>query len=84
MESKSLKKFILIEQEGQGIDEGTWDAIHVVTTTVNGNQASYMAVSAVFVMIKMNQQVGAMAVGGHLSKKKDITCELSAKEDIKQ
>lgn len=43
-----------------------------------------MAVSAVFVMIKMNQQVGAMAVGGHLSKKKDITCELSAKEDIKQ
>ena len=75
---------VALEQEGQGIEEGTWDAIHVVTTTVNGSQATYTAVSAVFVMIKMNQQVGAMAVGGHLNKKKDASYTLNPKIDIQQ
>ena len=75
---------LCIEQEGHGIDEGTWDAIHVVTTNVQGQQVFYQAVSTVFVMIKMNQYVGAMSVGGHLNKKKDISYNLDAKQDIGQ
>ena len=54
---KKLNVFRLfcVEQTGQGIEEGTWDAIHVVTTNVTGTQASYTAVSTVFVMINLNQ-----------------------------
>ena len=55
-----------------------------MTTEVNGAQAKYTAVSAVFVMIKLKGDVGAMAVGGHLNKKKDVSCALNPKDDIQQ
>ena len=78
-------RLLWIEQTGQGIDDGTWDAIHVVTTKVDGAYATYTAVSTVFVMINLNQkQIGAMQVGGHLNKKKDICHELNPKEEIGQ
>ena len=81
----NMCRLLCIEQTGQGIEEGTWDAIHVVTTNVAGTQATYTAVSTVFVMINLNQQqIGAMQVGGHLNKKKDISNELNPKEEIGQ
>ena len=73
-----------IAQNGQGIDEGTWDAIHVVTTSIEGNQAKYTSVSAVFAMMSCSQTnaVGKMNLGGHLNKMKENVFELNPKWDV--
>jgi hypothetical protein len=66
-------KEYLTAQSGNGIDEGTWDAIHVVTTTIDGNQATYTSVSAVFAMMNCSKTntVGKMDLGGHLNMRKE-------------
>ena len=75
---------IKLAQSGQGIDEGTWDAIHVVTTSIEGNQAKYTSVSAVFALMNCSSTntVGKMDLGGNLNMMKEQVCELKPKQDV--
>ena len=70
--------------ETSGIDEGTWDAIHLVTTNVDANQkAKYRLVSAVFLIIKTkNEKQGQIDVAGHVNKLKEDVVSIDPKMDI--
>jgi len=79
-----LVKKTLTEQSG--IDEGAWDANHLVTTNVDQNQkAKYRLVSAVFLQINMkNEKQGQVSVAGHVSKLKEDIVTIDPKMDIQQ
>ena len=76
--------FFLAQLEKSGIDEGTWDAIHLVTTNVDANQkAKYRLVSAVFLIIKTkNEKQGQIDVAGHVNKLKEDVVTIDPKMDI--
>lgn len=61
------------KNDSHGIDEGTWDAIHVVTATVDDKQkVKYRCISTIFLFMKAsNDAQGSVNVAGNISKVKE-------------
>mgnify|MGYP001586281881 CR=1 FL=1 len=67
-----------------GVEEGAWDSIHLVTTTIDGNnKAKYRLNSNVFLFVKdSNDKQGKLDMGGQLLKVKEDYVNINPKMDI--
>mmetsp|Transcript_16023 Transcript_16023/g.24866 ORF Transcript_16023/g.24866 Transcript_16023/m.24866 type:complete len:138 (-) Transcript_16023:168-581(-) len=69
-----------------GIDEGTWDAIHLVTATVDDKQkVKYRVISTIFLFIKAtNDKQGVLDVAGNINKIREDYVAIDPKYEIDQ
>jgi len=58
------------EDKAAGIDEGQWDAVHLVTTTIDSqNKVKYRLNTTIFLFVKStNNAHGALDCGGQVLK----------------
>lgn len=71
------------DDKNAGIKEGCWDAIHLVTTTIDGqNKVKYRLNSTIFLFIESHaSDYGNLSVGGHVSKVKEDYATMDPKAD---
>jgi capping protein beta len=73
-------------KNSQGIDDGTWDAVHSATVTIDDKQkVRYRVISTVFLFLDMsNSAQGKVDMGGHINKVREETFQMDAKADPDQ
>lgn len=71
------------DDKGAGIKEGTWDAIHLVTTTIDGQgKVKYRLNSTIFLFINSaGDDFGSLNVGGQLLKVREDYQSMDPKAD---
>ena len=66
--------YIYIAQEGGGIEHGSWDAVHLVTTNMDHTtkKCKYRLNSTIYLTLDQNnEQYGKVAIAGHVAKVKE-------------
>ena len=72
------------QKDNHGIDEGTWDAIHLATVIIDEKQkVKYRVISTVFLFLKMNNAAqGKVELGGNIHKMREEQVTIDPKIDI--
>ena len=55
-------------EESKGIEDGSWDSIHIATVNLEDKKARYRLTSNVFLKMKSAGSYGKLQIAGNLSK----------------
>jgi len=77
--SKSIKQILSNEilfsvaKNDEGVEEGAWDAVHLVTTNMDANsKCKYRLNSTIYLTLDMSSEIhGKVAIAGHIAKVKE-------------
>ena len=75
-----------IEKKDGGVEDGAWDAVHLVTTNMDANnKCKYRLNSTIYLTLDLSSEAhGKVAIAGHLAKVKEefVVCSASDAKDL--
>lgn len=79
---------LLIGKADQGIEDGAWDGVHLVTANMDANnKCKYRLNSTIYLTLAIqNEDHGKVEIAGHIAKVKEdfVTQDMKLDKDVSQ